>query len=322
VLLVVNPGSGRGRGARRGREALRALLRAGLRAELALSTRPGGAIEIARRACERELGALVAVGGDGCVHEVVNGLMQAREQGVLPALAVLPAGSGNDFAAGTGSSRGVGELVETLRRPRRLRIDLGFARLHAEQGELRRVFANTLGLGFEAEVNRQSKRIPWLRGLALYGLAALLALRELEPWPLEIAWETADGRRERASGDFLMATAGNGPRSGGGFRLTPQSRHDDGLLELGTVGPLSRREVARLLPAVRRGAHLDHLAVRIEACRSFELRSPRPFPVHADGEFLHPAARELFVVLEPGVLELLLPPRAHSPGRHGGAAPE
>jgi YegS/Rv2252/BmrU family lipid kinase len=306
VLVIFNPTAGRGLARRRAEQLRRALARTSSSARFEPTSAPGDALAAAALAREAGFELVVAVGGDGTVSEVVNGLERAAAPGEpVGPLAVLPAGSGNDFAATAGCSPDPAALARALASPRTSRIDLAVASLRGAHGESRRVFDNTLGVGFEARVNRESQRIRWLRGPALYLLAVARALRGLGAAPFELAWWGEDGARHERAGDFLMVTAGNGPRSGGGFYLTPQSRHDDGWLELGTIDRVSRREVLRLLPRVLRGRHVGHPAVRIERCTRFELTSSVPFPVHADGEFLGEALRSVEVELQPGRLELV-----------------
>jgi len=305
VIVIVNPRAGRGRGARAA-ERIRATLEAtGIPFEIELTEGHGHAIELARRACERGYRVVCAVGGDGAVSEVVNGLAQTTPAGrTVGPLVALGTGSGNDFTAVTGCPGDPAELRRVIEEPRARQLDLARAALRDADGESVRYFDNSIGIGFEGRVNRESSRIRRLRGLPLYLLAALRALRDPgAPW-LELRWEGEDGRREETSGRFLMVTAGNGPRSGGGFYLTPEARHDSGTLELARVAPLSRLQILRLLPKSLKGRHTSHPAVRIVRCTRFELGSQEPLPIHADGEFLGDRFTSVEVTIEPGRLLL------------------
>ena len=305
VRVIVNPGAGRGRGESAAERVRAALSAAGIAFELELTKGPGHAIELARRAFEQGFRAVCAVGGDGAVSEVVNGLALATPAGeAIGPLIALGTGSGNDFAVTTGCPAGVSGLRRVIEEPRIRHLDLARATLRTEGGETVRYVDNSIGIGFEGRVNRESSRIRRLRGLPLYLLAALRALHDPGAPQLEIRWENEHGTRETTSGRFLMVTAGNGPRSGGGFYLTPEARHDNGTLELGWVTPLSRLRIVALLPKSLKGRHTSHPAVRIVRCRSFELTSREPLPIHADGEFLGDQFTKVEVTIEPGRLSL------------------
>ena len=303
VRVIVNPCAGRGRG-EDAETRVRAMLRAAeIPFELELTKGHGHGVELAREACGRGFRAVIAVGGDGAVSEVVNGLALATPEGeTVGPLIALGTGSGNDFAVTTGCPGDMSELRRVIEEPRATRLDLARAVLRDANGETVRYVDNSLGIGFEGRVNRESSKIRRLRGLPLYVLAALRALRDPGAPQLELRWENEDGAREETAGRFLMVTAGNGPRSGGGFFLTPEARHDSGTLELGFVTPLSRLQIVALLPRSLKGRHTSHPAVRIVRCRSFELRSEETLPVHADGESLGDRFTEIEVTIEPGRL--------------------
>jgi diacylglycerol kinase (ATP) len=307
VRVIANPRAGRGRG-RDGVERVRlALASASIPCAFQVTDGPGHAIELAERAVEHGFRAVCAVGGDGTVSEVVNGLARATPPGesVGPLIA-FPTGSGNDFAATTGSPGDVKSLLRVIDQPRRYELDLACTQLHSPSGDSTRFFDNTLGIGFEARVNRESERIHRLRGTLLYLTAALRALRDPGAPYLDITWQAEGGSSETVSGNFLMVTAGNGPRSGGGFYLTPDACHDSGTLELGFVKAIPRRRILRLLPKTLKGSHTSHPAVRIVRCRGFSIRSREPLPIHADGEYLGGDYSSLEVSIEAGRLHLLI----------------
>lgn len=287
VRVIVNARAGRGRGEDAAERVSAALESAGVDFEVERTNGKGHAIELAKRAHERGFRAICAVGGDGTLSEVVNGLAHATPAGEpIGPLIALSRGSGNDFASIVGCPDDPAELRRVIEAPQVRRLDLLRLVLRDPDGERTRYAHNSLGIGFEGRVNRESSHIRRLRGLALYGLAALRALRDPGSPRLEVEWEREDGARESTSGPFLMVTAGNGPRSGGGFFLTPDARHDSGTLELGLVTPLSRWRILALLPKSTKGTHVSHPAVRIVRCVGFALSSAEPLPMHADGEFL------------------------------------
>jgi YegS/Rv2252/BmrU family lipid kinase len=287
ALFIVNPTSGRGRG-RRIAEALPRLIEAkGLRGRVVQTSRPKEALQIARRAAE-EAGCVVAVGGDGTAHEVVNGIA-----GTDVRFGLVPVGSGNDLACALGIPGAVDGALDVLARGRSARIDL--ARFDG------RWFANSLGLGFEAQVTLESLRIRHLRGFAIYLWALAKALRRLR-CP-ELLVETDDARFE---GRRLLVCVGNGPRVGGGFRLTPDANPRDGLLDVCLVRAMNRLQVLRTLPRSFDGSHVHDPAVTIVRTRRLAIESSDGFPFHADGEIVEVNCRRLSIEVVPGALEVIL----------------
>ncbi len=282
TCVIFNPSSGRGRSARR----LSGLQRAWAeRAVFWPTNAVGHAEELALRAAEAGFGVVAAAGGDGTVHEVANGLLRAARPDVV--LAVLPVGSANDYAA----SLGVGTEWWERGEPnlRRHAVDVGVVRAPDRS----RYFVNGLGLGFNGMVTRESRRIAWLQGVALYGLAVLRTIcfrYELIPMRLTIDDETR-------TASTLALTVALGRREGN-FVVAPQAELDDGWFDYLHAGALRRRELFRLLPSLfgGRGLPRDRANLWHGRCRRIRLQAESPLVVHLDGE--------LFCVPEEGVREL------------------
>lgn len=292
-LLIVNPRAGRGRhgsGAGPLAERLRrAFAVHGLAVDLAWTERSGHATELAR-AADGDL--IVAVGGDGTVHEVLQGLDLERQR-----LGVIPAGSGDDFAWQHGLSRhpGPGDrlaaAVARVAEGRETRVDIGIW----EGGR----FHNNLGFGFEAEVNRLSHRVRVVRGPALYFVALGRALAALRTYEVDLAWDGGSFAGRLVSGALL-----NGSRVGGAFRLCPAARTDDGQLDLVTVGAMGRLGLVTALGPVLRGREPRDRRLGRATTERLSLRATEPIPVYADGEYCGKHT-SLEVRVLPGALRLL-----------------
>ncbi|NNE44257.1 MAG: diacylglycerol kinase family lipid kinase, partial [Gemmatimonadetes bacterium] len=163
-------------------------------------------------------------------------------------------------------------------------------------------FANSLGLGFEAQVTIESAKITRLRGFAIYLWGVMKALRHLRCPELTVRMddEVRTGRR-------LLVCVGNGPRVGGGFYLTPHARNDDGVLEVCLVDALGRWDVLRLLPKSLDGSHGGDPAVEYLGARKITIDSPEGFPFHVDGEVVDAARRSLVIELVPQALKVRAP---------------
>jgi diacylglycerol kinase family enzyme len=299
LCVIYNPASGRGR-ARQRLDLLRRGL--GQRADFWPTAGPGQAEELALRAAGAGYPTVAAAGGDGTVHEVANGLLRAGRPQIT--LAVLPIGSANDYA----HSLGLGPRwwLEPEAEVRPCTVDVGLAR----SGGRVRYFVNGLGLGFNGAVTVESRRVRFLQGLPLYGLALLRALLFRYSHPLMSV--TIDGQGRHTPTLALGLALG---RREGNFVVAPDARLDDGLFDYLHVGPLPRRSLLTFLPGLFAGRlRPSHPAVWTGRCRRVLVHSEEPLTVHADGEFFclpEDGLRDLEATLLPGALRVLgsFPPR-------------
>ncbi len=237
---------------------------------------PGHATELAYQAGLEGCQRVIALGGDGTVHEIVNGLMRLPAE-QRPLLGVVPVGSGNDFAHAIGVPLQPDRaLAHALNAPASS-VDIG--RMTDENGRVEYI-DNTLGIGFDAVVTIRSHKLPVLRGFAMYLTAVIQTiLLNHNPAQLRIraddqAWET----------EVIMTALCNGPREGGGFLVAPRADLRDGLLDYMLVKKCSRAAMFRLLPEVMRGTHEQFPQVRFGQCKNFQLQADRPLYIHTDGE--------------------------------------
>lgn len=237
---------------------------------------PGHAVELARRAGEQGYQRVIALGGDGTVHEVINGLMGVSRR-KRPALGIVPLGSGNDFAQSIGIPQKPENALRVALGSKMKDMDLG---LVTDGKGRQEYFNNTLGIGFDAVVNIRTRKIPFLRGFIMYLVAVIQTIMlNFDPLQLRVKTET-----ETWDMSTLMLTACNGQREGGGFRVAPEARTDDGTLDYATVCRVSRLMMLRLVPEVMNGTHGKFKQVRMGRFKKMSLTSDRPLHIHADGE--------------------------------------
>jgi diacylglycerol kinase (ATP) len=235
---------------------------------------PGHAIDLAKASKGYDM--VIAMGGDGTVHEVMNGLMQIPEK-KRPILGIVPVGSGNDFAHAIGiTTKSEHALVHALEAEPST-VDLGL--MTDGQGR-REYFDNTLGIGFGAIVTIRSHRLPILRGFLMY-LTAVIQTIILDHNPIKMQVEI-DGKKVEESIIYLVLC--NGPREGGGFLVTPDAKIDDGILDYVMITDVSRLKMFRIVPEVMKGTHGRFKEVTIDRCKKFTLTADRPLYIHADGE--------------------------------------
>ncbi|GGM92300.1 diacylglycerol kinase [Thermus composti] len=269
--VIVNPAAGRGKVGRLSGAILKAARERGAKAFL--TEGPGHATELAQKAPE---GArVVAVGGDGTVHEVLRGLA-----GTEKTLGVVPIGSGNDFARMLGllGLPWPKALEHALFAPEEA-VDLGWV-----NGE---PFGASLGIGFDALVAKKALSAPpFLRGMPRYLYALFGVLRELR---LPEGRVLLDGALVY-QGPLLLLAVMNGPAYGGGIPIAPMADPRDGRLSVVLARRFSRLGVVLILPRLLLGRHLSHPEVVALAGREVAVDFPHPVPAHADGELLPEAA--------------------------------
>ncbi|MGH2452971.1 MAG: diacylglycerol/lipid kinase family protein [bacterium] len=295
VFIVRNPVAG----GRRGRQiwpAIRAALSAeGIGVVEEVAQRPGHPWLLAEHAARAGYSVVAAAGGDGTIHEVLNGIMRGRP-GQPPALAIIPVGTANIFVRELNLPQDPSGIAEMLRHGRRRRIDLGQVN--------DRYYATIAGIGFDAEVVHRSRGWPhWLGGKARHLLAALGTLPRYRAVSARVR---VNGREERLP--LYLLAAANTSWYGGGIRIAPHARVDDGRLSVVVLGDLSIREVFGTLRSTLAGTHLQLPKVGHTMAEEIRVDADVPLAIHADGEDLGrgPAAFRCI----PGGLEVIVPVQA------------
>ena len=248
-----------------------------------LETRePGHGERLAAAAADLGHDRVVAVGGDGTVHEVINGLMHGAARGAAPPmLGVVPAGSGNDLARSLGLPLAPLDALPVALGDRTRPLDLGLASCDGA----RRHFHAAGGTGFDAQVafTMAGKRRRWQRGRAGYFMSTLNELRRYRNRELRIRLATAEGARQ-LEGRFLFVAFANGPFYGGGMQICPDASNRDGMLDVCLVGDISRLGALKELPGIYRGAHVHHPLVELVRVLEMRIEGPPDSRVHLDGE--------------------------------------
>lgn len=294
IRLFLNPTAGRGRAGRRQDRIVELLQSEGLPLELHESSAVGNLEEQVRSHVDNGASRIVVAGGDGSVHEAVNGIMRSVNDA---ALGVIPTGTGNDFAKAC-------DIPLDWEHAARLLADRLAAGQYARTIDIGtmndRYFANGAGIGLDAKVTRiaRSYRLPI--GDLVYLLAIFRAMVDGIATPrLEISsagfsWD----------GPATLASISNGPWIGGMFHIAPMARNDDGSLELMIADPVSRRRILSLLPKLMSGTHMKEAEIRHQSVTSLSVVSSEPVDSHLDGEMQAMQQRFDFEIL-PSALHLL-----------------
>ncbi len=299
--IIVNPTSGRGIGAQSVEPIRQELDAHGLDYDLVLTERPWHAVELALQAVKDGFGAVVAAGGDGTANEVINGLMQARRQGIgQAALGHLPVGRGNDYGFGIGVPTTIPEGCQVLANDRRLWTDVGLVTggLFPEG----RYFGNGVGIGFDAVVGFEAVKLKRLTGFPSYIVAALKTIFLYYKAPLvKLVY---DGIEIEAPA--LMVSIMNGRRLGGGFMLAPDGKINDGRFDLTLAREVSRPAIFALLFKFMAGTQAGHPAIMTDQAAAIKVTALKGvLPAHTDGETLCVDGTELTMEIIPKALEVL-----------------
>ncbi len=275
VKLILNPNSDFGRAGRSAAD-LRPIVEEFGGADWAGTVYPTHAIELSQQAAEQGYEIVIAVGGDGTIHEVINGLMRVPPDR-RPKLGIVPVGSGNDFSYNAGVERRPEVAMRRIFNGTTKKIDIALITTDKGRSEY---WNNTLGIGFDATVNIRSRRMIIARGFLAYFIPVLQTI---------ILNHEAPRMRITTNGDqwedqLMMVTLCNGPREGGGFLVAPNAKVDDGYLDYVSICRVSRPMMFRLLPEVMRGTHGRFPQVRMGKFQRLSLQSDLPLRIHADGE--------------------------------------
>jgi diacylglycerol kinase (ATP) len=298
TVFLVNPASENGATGRRWPEIANRAAAVGLSGDALLSERPGHLTELAQRAADDGAELLVAVGGDGTVHEIVNGI--AGRAGVD--LAIVPRGTGRDFVRTYGIPRGLDAALRAAKDGRVREIDLGRAHFRSWEGEAAEAyFANIASAGMSGAIaKRANETSKALGGRASYFWAtfAVFARWRTSEITVRVGGET---RRARMH-DVVVA---NGRYFGGGMMICPEAEPDDGVLDVLLIGNLSKRDLLLTLPKTYRGKHLPHPKAELLRGSTVEIDAPAPLPVELDGE--QPGTTPARFELVPRALRLRVP---------------
>jgi diacylglycerol kinase (ATP) len=295
-FAIVNPAAGGGRCGRLAPAALERVRAAGIELEIAQTTRPGEATELARRAYADGYQNFLAVGGDGTSFEIINGLFPQALSAARPALGFLPLGTGNSFLRDF-TSRAAEHTIEALRKGARRACDV--IRLQHSDGEI--YFLNLVSLGFPADVgeltNRRFKR--WGQLGYILGVFTHLARLDHMAFPHRLD-ASADWDRRRC----LFLSFSNSKFTGGNMMIAPKADPTDGQIEYVRWSPVGRLQLLWNLPRLFTGTHIEHPLASRAAAQRIDLDLPAPVNVMVDGEILRLHCRTLEIL--PGALDVIV----------------
>jgi diacylglycerol kinase (ATP) len=285
--LILNPAAGKGAARRRLQEIMQTFAAFGIR-DVRQTRERGDEERVTLEAIKAGWKTIAVVGGDGTCGHIADALVKS---GADCALAVVPAGTGNDFAKTLGVAKYTPDQIANLIvAGASTRIDVG--RVDG------RHFINSCGFGFDASVLEATARVKFLKGDALYIYSALAQLFTYEGIPIAIEATPAEP-------EVLMLTVSIGRFLGGAFRIAPAASVTDGELDICVVRNANVAQRVRLFAAAIRGTHVNLPAVRTFRTRRISLRFSSPAAMELDGELRHAQSNDVTIECIPRALKVV-----------------
>jgi len=301
-VLILNPTAGRGRAARAWVRVRHELRYWRTTPEVIETAHAGHGAELAREAVAAGASLVIAAGGDGTAHEVVQGLMEADAGAAGTAFGHVPLGTGCDLARGLGLPKDPRGILEGLAKGRHAYLDIGVADMSLGADTVRRYFLNAATVGLGPTVARRVKGSPRLQrfGRHAYTIASLQEIFNARPYHL--SWHTDDGQQNDAL--VLHMFINNGPSVAGGMVPSPQASFTNGELHVVVVGPLGLAAALRQFRRLDRKLPFTHPDIHSFPCRSIDLEGSE-IEMETDGEIAAGLPARLWV--RPGGLLVRLP---------------
>jgi diacylglycerol kinase (ATP) len=299
VVFVVNPASGNGAAGKTWERTRELAAARGLEGDALITEAPGHAVELARGAAESGARLVVAVGGDGTINEIVNGLLAAGTSEVE--LAVVPRGTGDDFARTFGIPTDVESALAVAANGQARPVDVGRATYAVDEGTAERYFANFAGAGISGAIARRGARTSRRLGAkAAYMWATVAVFLRWSSVPMRIE---LDG--ELREGQMFEVVVSNGMYAAGGMKIAPEARPDDGQFDAVLIGDVSKADFVTTFPKIYRGRHTSHPKIDVVRASTIAVDASQPLPVVLDGE--QPGTTPARFEIVPGALKLRAP---------------
>jgi len=279
--IIVNPAAGANKTYKKWPQLNRLLNHIGLSFDHQYTEGEGHAIELARNAASDGYRYLVAVGGDGTVNEVANGILNSGNAGEV-SFGVVSTGTGSDFARSAGMPMDYVNACSVLTSTKRLVIDAGIVEYHKNGQKTQRYFVNAAGVGFDAAAVESTEKIPKYFGGTIPYLTGLL--RTLIGYRNKSVVMDINGVSR--SMKILSVIVTNGNYLGGGMHVAPDAVMDDSLLDVVVIGDVGKFDLLKSLPMIYKGTHGNHPKVSIEKAAEVFIDTSERILVHADGELL------------------------------------
>lgn len=303
MFIIVNPASANRTTGKEWSWYEKVLLDSGFEFETGLTERPGHATELARQALKSGYKTIMSVGGDGTMNEVVNGFFEnSRPIARDSRLVVFSRGTGCDFIKSLGIKNSIEDLLAVLARNQAKQIDIGKVSFAGTEEEtITRYFLNVADIGIGAEtanrVNKHSKR---MKGFLSFMLGAVSTIILYKNKDFDVVIDDEIVLSERMNSVIVA----NGNYFGGGMKVAPEAKMDDGVFDIIIFGDLSKVDLIRSFPLIYDGKHLSHPKLKYYRGSRLKVSSGGKGLIEVDGEI--PGNDDAEFELLPKALEILV----------------
>jgi diacylglycerol kinase (ATP) len=281
AYFIINPSAGAGKTRKQWPLINDCLKNIGIEFEGKETECPGHAIDLACDAVKKGYKYIVAVGGDGTISEIVNGIHKADGLNNV-ALGVISTGTGADYIRALGIPRNFEDACKKLVNPVTRNVDVGMVECMNKGEANNRLFVNFAGIGFAAEIVRATtQKYKAMGKVSAYLLGLFTTLVSYKNKDVDIV---IGGEMERKR--ICTVIMGNGQYGGGGMYTTPKAVIDDGLLDVLIIGDLSKPDLLRSLPTIYKGTHLSHPKVSLKKAESVTINPVIQMAIQADGDIV------------------------------------
>jgi len=296
--LIINLTAGGGKPRSHLKTIFKYLKENGFNFKVSYTSHHGEAIELAQKAADKGIELIVSVGGDGTVNEIVNGIMQSKND---PILGIIPLGWANDFIKSVNIPPDVTQACKILVQGKTKKIDVGVINKKI-------YFANICGVGFDAEVaqyaNQIKNRHPNWRILSAFVYIFATIKKLLSPFRCHNVKIKIDEQEIRAK--ILFIAISNGKIYGGRFKITPEAILDDGLLDICLVEEMGRFKYLSIIPKVFKGTHGSIKGISFYKAKEIIVQSSEPILAQVSGEVIE-GQKNYTITLQPKKLKLIVP---------------
>lgn len=284
-MAIINPSSGNGKTEQRWKTVKAQLKQAGIALGEVYTSNQGEGIALTRSVLEDGYKKIIAVGGDGTLNEVLNGLMEEDKPFVENIeLAVLGHGTGSDFRRSLQTDKNIHSFITSLKNTRPQLIDIGKVIYQNREQELEtRYFINASNLGIGTEVvNRVNQRAKMFGSKLTYVIGLMSTLFQYNN--IKISMKLDD--KEIVEGTFCAVMICNGQYIGGGMHIAPHAELNDGLFEVIVVKDISKQKLIAKFPLLYSGRHINLPEIAVYQCRSISVVTTDSTVLETDGEII------------------------------------
>ena len=290
-LAIFNPKAAKGRTGKHFKSISQILSDTGISCDFVQSEFAGHSVKLAQEAVEKGYDRIIAIGGDGTINEIVNGILLSDGD---PEVAVIPAGSCNDFVKALKIPTSIHSASHIIKQAKTKRIDVACV------GE--RFFVNAIGLGFDVAVIQALKKIKLLNGFLMYLLMAVFMAMKYKGMELDVT-----NGKTIYKDKLLMLTIANGISYGGGFKIAPDANPSDGALDVMLLKDMTPLKRFFAIPRFFNGSHVKLPETEMILAKELRISSKYPLTIQVEGELVDWPEKEVKISLRPKRLKFVVP---------------